>query len=142
MLQLGQTPLTKVIRDSIYLASQCVRYEGPLSGTEILSLPRMQTTIWRALADMWLMLPDCRCPLPMETCSCEYYARPETLEKRWPKVVKHIQWTQTFREELLGLEGAQCRPVAATEEEEDEALSGDVPEGVLEDLMMANLREK
>ena len=56
--------------------------------------------------------------------------------------MKHIRWTQTFREELLVLEGAQCRPVAATEEEEDEALSGDVPEGVLEDLMMANLREK
>jgi hypothetical protein len=147
MIRLGQTPIGKLISDSVYLASLCIRYEGTLNGEEIMSLPGMQDVIWRCFANMWFLLFNCRCPPPVETsicetCTCEYY-QPETPSMRLQKVERLIKCALEIGEELLGLEGASPRRIDHTTDEEDEAIieSGGlvVPEGVIEDLMMANL---
>jgi hypothetical protein len=147
MIRLGQTPIGKLISDSVYLASLCIRYEGTLNGEEIMSLPGMQDVIWRCFANMWFLLFNCRCPPPVETsicetCTCEYY-QPETPSMRLQKVERLIKCALEIGEELLGLEGASPRRIEHTTDEEDEAIieSGGlvVPEGVIEDLMMANL---
>jgi hypothetical protein len=148
MICLGQTtPIAKLICDAVYLASQCVRYQGPLSAAEILSRPGMQAAMRKALADTRGYVPRCRCPPPLETCSCEYYRPEETLRVRWAKVQRQIEWTLAFRKELLRLEGARRRPVVPRTDEEEDAMMladsslGEVPEGELEDLMMVNLRK-
>ena len=146
MIRLGQTPIGKLISDSVYLASLCIRYEGTLNGEEIMSLPGMQDVIWRCFANLWFLVFNCRCPPPLETCTCEYY-RPETEMERLQKLEQHIKCALDLKKELLRLEGAWLRHVEPRTNEENEAImersrrdGGFVmPEGAIEDLMMANL---